>query len=56
MYETIKKKFGKQMIRLLSAWANLDDWDFQEEHLDGLYRPCMFEMLEKRRKAGQKSD
>jgi len=56
MYETIKKKFGKQMIRLLSAWANLDDWDFQEEHLDGLYRPCMFEMLEKRRKARQKSD
>lgn len=54
LYETIRKKFGGQMIRLLSAWAELDKWDFQEEHLDGLYRACSFELLDDYRKEKQK--
>lgn len=51
LYKTIRKKFGGQMIRLLSSWAGIEDWDFQEEHLDGLYRPCFFEELDEYRKA-----
>jgi 3'-phosphoadenosine 5'-phosphosulfate sulfotransferase (PAPS reductase)/FAD synthetase len=49
LYETVSKKFGPQMIRLLSAWAELDNWDFEEVHLDGLYRACTFELLEEHR-------
>lgn len=39
------------MIRLLTAWASLEDYDFQEEDLDALYRACMFELLDDYRKA-----
>ena len=49
LYETVSKKFGPQMIRLLNAWAELDNWDFEEVHLDGLYRACTFELLEEHR-------
>ncbi len=51
LYQTVRKKFGGDMMRLLSAWADLDQWDFDEGHLDGLYKPCAFEMLEDYRKA-----
>jgi 3'-phosphoadenosine 5'-phosphosulfate sulfotransferase (PAPS reductase)/FAD synthetase len=37
LYETLRKKFGVEMMRLLSAWADIEEWDFQEEHLDALY-------------------
>ncbi|MEM4234893.1 MAG: phosphoadenosine phosphosulfate reductase family protein [Candidatus Methanomethylicaceae archaeon] len=50
MYQSLRKKFGDKMMRLLSAWAGLEEWEFQEEHLDGLYRPCSFEMLDEYRK------
>lgn len=33
LYATMRKKFGGQMIRLLSAWAELDEFEFKEEHL-----------------------
>ncbi|MEM2507655.1 MAG: hypothetical protein QXF61_11500, partial [Nitrososphaeria archaeon] len=42
MYEILRKKFGKQMINLLTAWAGLNNRDFQEEQLDELYKPCLF--------------
>lgn len=51
LYATVQKKFGSQMIRLLTAWASLEDYDFQEEDLDALYRACMFELLDDYRKA-----
>jgi hypothetical protein len=54
LYETVRKKFGKQMASLLNAWAEIDDFDFQEEHLDVLYRPCSFWVLEDYRKAQRK--
>lgn len=50
MYQSLRRKFGEEMMRLLSAWAGIEDWEFQEEHLDGLYRPCSFEMLDEYRK------
>lgn len=56
LYETVRKKFGDQMMRLISAWADLDEWDFQEEHLDGLYKQCTFEMLDDYRREKKKSD
>ncbi len=54
MYNTISKKFGKQMISLLTSWADIEDKGFQEEHLEGLYTPCSFEMLDDYRKAKKK--
>lgn len=54
LYEAVKRKFGGRMLRLLSAWAELDKWEFGEEHLDGLYRPCSFEMLDEYRRLKRK--
>lgn len=54
LYEAVRKKFGREMLNLLRAWADLDNWDFQEEHLDGLYKPCSFEMLEEYRNTKQR--
>ena len=56
MYKTVKKKFGKQMMNLLKVWADLEDRNFTEEHLDGLYRACEFGMLNERHKAKKKSE
>ena len=56
MYKTVKKKFGKQMMNLLKVWADLEDRNFTEEHLDGLYRACEFGMLEERHKAKKKAE
>lgn len=53
MYKTVRAQFGKEMASLLKAWAGLDG-NFREEHFDGLYKPCSFEMLEEYRKARQK--
>lgn len=55
MYKTVRKKFGKQMMSLLKVWAGLEDRNFTEEHLDGLYRACEFERLDEYRKAKQKA-
>jgi len=54
LYETVRKKFGKQMASLLNAWAEIDDLNFQEEHFDALYRPCSFWILEDSRKMQRK--
>jgi 3'-phosphoadenosine 5'-phosphosulfate sulfotransferase (PAPS reductase)/FAD synthetase len=54
MYKTVRMKFGKQMTRLLGAWAEFDDIDFQEEHFDRFYRACSFEILEDYRKKRNK--
>lgn len=56
MYKTIRKKFGKQMMNLLKVWANLEDRNFTEEHLDGLYRACEFDMLNERHKEKKKAE
>jgi 3'-phosphoadenosine 5'-phosphosulfate sulfotransferase (PAPS reductase)/FAD synthetase len=56
LYATMRKKFGGQMIRLLSAWAELDEFDFQEEHLEGLYTACSFELLDEYRKSKRSRD
>lgn len=56
MYKTVKKKFGKQMMDLLKVWADLEKWNFTEEHLDGLYRACEFGMLNERHKAKKKAE
>ena len=54
MYKTVKKKFGKQMMNLLKVWADLEDRNLTEKHLDGLYRACEFGMLSERHKAKKK--
>ena len=56
MYKTVKKKFGKQMMNLLKVWADLEDRNLTEEHLDGLYRACEFGMLDERHKAKKKAE
>ncbi len=56
MYKTVKKKFGKQMMDLLKVWADLEERNFTEEHLDGLYRACEFGMLNERHKAKKKAE
>jgi len=53
LYEAVRKKFGGPMMRLLQVWAGLEG-EYTEEHLDGLYRPCDFAMLEEYRKAKQR--
>jgi len=53
LYEAVRKKFGSQMMRLLQVWAGLEG-EYTEEHLDGLYRPCDFAVLEEYRKAKQR--
>ncbi|MEM2941761.1 MAG: phosphoadenosine phosphosulfate reductase family protein [Thermoproteota archaeon] len=53
LYKTVRAQFGKEMASLLKAWAGLDG-DFREEHFDGLYKPCSFEILESYRKEIQK--
>ncbi len=56
LYATIRKKFGPEMMRLLTAWAEMDEWDFNEQHLDGLYKACSMEMLDDYRKAKHQQD
>lgn len=56
MYKTVKKKFGKQMMDLLKVWADLEDRNLTEKHLDGLYRACEFGMLSERHKAKKKAE
>lgn len=56
MYKTVKKKFGKQMMSLLKVWAGLEERNFTEEHLDGLYKACEFERLEEYRKEKKKAE
>jgi 3'-phosphoadenosine 5'-phosphosulfate sulfotransferase (PAPS reductase)/FAD synthetase len=56
LYATIRKKFGPEMMRLLTAWAELDEWDFNEQHLDGLYKACSMEMLDDYRRAKHRKD
>lgn len=54
MYQTLCRKFGPEMLRLLTAWAGIENGEWKEEHLEGLYKPCLFEALDDYRKAKQK--
>lgn len=45
LYKVVKEKFGQQMLNLLVAWAELEEFDFTEEDLDGLYDRCSFDMF-----------
>lgn len=45
MYETLKKKYGEEMLEVLKVWGNVQDHDFTLEHFDGLYTPCGLELL-----------
>jgi phosphoadenosine phosphosulfate reductase len=54
LYKIIRKKFGKQMMDLLCAWAGLDRSCYEEKNFDNLYKPCCFEMLEISHKITQK--
>lgn len=44
------------MMNLLKVWADLEDRNFTEEHLDGLYRACEFDMLNERHKEKKKAE
>jgi len=54
LYGVIKKKFGKQMMNLLCAWAGLDKKSYQETNIDGLYTSCNFDMLDECHKMHKK--
>ena len=56
MYKTVEKKFGKQMMNLLKVWADLEDRNFTEKHLEGLYKECEFGWLEERHKRKKKAE
>ena len=43
-------------MNLLKVWAGLEDRNFTEEHLDGLYRACEFERLEGWHKEKKKAE
>jgi hypothetical protein len=45
LYKVVKEKFGQQMMNLLVAWAELEEFDFTEEDLDSLYDRCSFDMF-----------
>jgi phosphoadenosine phosphosulfate reductase len=45
MYETLKKQFGDEMLRVLAAWGEVQHMDFSLEHFDALYTPCGIELL-----------
>lgn len=55
LYDTLFKNLGDEMMRLYSAWAEIEDWELDTEELRGLYRPCDFMMLDKIRKSNKKS-
>ena len=44
------------MLNLLKVWADLEDRNLTEKHLDGLYRACEFGMLSERHKAKKKAE
>ncbi len=45
MYETLKKQFGEEMLRVLAAWGNVQHLDFSMDEFDGLYSPCGLDLL-----------
>ncbi len=45
MYETLKKKYGEEMLEVLKVWGNVQHHEFTMEQFDGLYTPCGLDLL-----------
>jgi phosphoadenosine phosphosulfate reductase len=45
MYDVLKAQFGDEMLRVLTAWGDVQKYDFTMEHFDGLYSPCGLDLL-----------
>ena len=45
MYEVLNQQFGDELLRVLTAWGNVQERGFTLEQFDGLYTPCGLDLL-----------